>query len=67
MKVKELVEFLQTLDQEEEVLFADYYYDCREGFSEINLDYLKKCIVKASESEYYKQYGSAYLFDAGGV
>ena len=32
MKVKDLINFLQTLNQENELLFADYYYDSREGF-----------------------------------
>lgn len=67
MKVKDLIEFLQRFDPEATVLLADYYYDCREGFSPTNEGTLSKLIVRAEDSLYYKhlakENGSFVLID----
>lgn len=64
MRVKDIVEHLQSLDQEAEVLVASYYYDAREGFVQIWKDEFEKMIIRPSASRYNQHYeGNCYLFD----
>ena len=63
MLIKDLVAYLNKLDQDAEILAADYYYDALEGFSNTELP-LKDMIVRPIESAYHKQYtGNVYLLD----
>jgi hypothetical protein len=65
MKVKDLINFLQTLNQENELLFADYYYDSREGFIPWNNNAkIELYIVSPKKTEYNKNYPEdVYLVD----
>lgn len=63
MTIGDLVNYLKTLDQEAEILSADYYYDSLEGFTPGDFP-LKEMIVRPAESAYYKHYkGNVYLMD----
>ncbi|OHE79012.1 MAG: hypothetical protein A3F67_10890 [Verrucomicrobia bacterium RIFCSPHIGHO2_12_FULL_41_10] len=68
MKVKELVQFLQTLDQEYDLAFASYYYSDRDGFSILPEPDLSDCFVRPEDSRYNKWEGteSSYLVDLEG-
>lgn len=67
MKVKDLITFLSTLEQDAELYFADYYYDSREGFSpDMDEVMLSQAIVKPELTEYNKhlaKHGNIYLVD----
>ena len=66
MKVKELVEFLSTLDQEATLYWADYYYSDREGFSEEGMtqEWISKSVVRPQDTKYYQHIeGNVYLVD----
>ncbi len=52
MKVKDFVAFLQTLDQDADLMKGDYHYDSREGFVPLEVN-LATNIVRPSESKYY--------------
>lgn len=73
MKIKDMVNYLSKLDQEAEVLVADYYYSDREGFKEEPnaAAFMARAIVSARN--YNKQYNhnyyeeSSYLLDQRGV
>ena len=67
MKIKDLIVKLQSFDPEARVLVADYYYETRDGFSDVeNLD---GCIIVASQSKryHYYGYGDAVLLDTNGI
>lgn len=67
MKIKDLIDKLQSFDPEAEVLVGDYYYDDREGFIEV--EDLDGCIVVASQSKRHNDcgYGDAVLLDTNGI
>lgn len=65
MKIKDFVAYLSTLDQEADILWAEYYYADREGFVLDHSD-LARVFVRPQDTEYYKHYaeqGNVYLFD----
>lgn len=67
MQVAELVAYLQTLPQDSEVLVAEYYYDCLEGYEPISLEDVKQCFKLASDSVNDGHRGSSLLLNTHGV
>jgi hypothetical protein len=45
MKVKELIEHLQTIDPEAEVLVADYYYSDLESWQDVVVEDVQRMFV----------------------
>lgn len=69
MKIKDFATFLAGLDQEADILVADYYYDCLEGYSDGGLVFSDH-IKRPDETRYYKHYGekgNVYLMDFWGT
>jgi hypothetical protein len=67
MKVSELVAYLQTLPQDYEVLIADYYYDCLEGYDPASIEDAKQCFKLASDTSSYQFKGQSLLLNTHGV
>lgn len=69
MKVKDMVAYLQTLEQEDELLFADYYYEDRQGFvawvsSSTVVTGIASYIVRPADSAHSQHYpNDVYLVD----
>jgi len=67
IKIKDLVSFLQTLNQEDELYEADYYYENREGFVPSDGDF-KSYFKKPKDTLYLTKYpDNCILFDQFGV
>lgn len=66
IKIKDLVAFLLTLDQEADLYEADYYYECREGFSP-SVGHFKDYFKAPKETHDLRNYpDNCILFDQQG-
>lgn len=65
MLVKDLIEYLSTLKQDDELLFGDYYYEDRMGFeSWVTNPTIDQYIVRPKDSLYNKFFPeNVYLVD----